>query len=234
MNALLEVLRHEKKYSVDLATASILRRRLAAVMQADPHNGADGYLVRSLYFDTPDNADFRDKVDGLDCRRKVRLRVYTPDDAFAKLELKEKQGDDQRKRSLTLTRADAVQVCAGDYSPLLRYDDLFAGEMYGRMTSKLYRPVCLVEYDRIAFLAPENDTRITLDLRVRAREYCADLFAPQTNCWPVCPRGEGTLEVKFSRFLLSYVKDAVSAADKMQVSRSKYCLARNTTLRDDE
>ena len=59
-----DVLRQEKKYSINLLDAAELRRRLGLVMHEDRHNGPQGYAIRSLYFDTPDDQDFRDKVDG--------------------------------------------------------------------------------------------------------------------------------------------------------------------------
>ena len=72
-----------------------------------PHNGLQGYPIRSLYFDTLHDRDYAEKLMGTDPRRKVRLRVYDPSGDFALLELKQKQGDNQRKRSLPVTREEA-------------------------------------------------------------------------------------------------------------------------------
>ena len=113
-----EVLRQEKKYAINIADGVILRGRLGTVMLQDAHNGAQGYTIRSLYFDTPDDQDFHDKVDGLELRRKIRLRTYSPQSDFAMLEMKQKEGPYQRKRSLRLTREDAQRLCRGDYRPL--------------------------------------------------------------------------------------------------------------------
>ena len=56
-------------------------------------NRGTGYPIRSLYFDTPEDRDFHEKEDGIELRRKLRLRCYAPDAAFALLEMKQKQGD---------------------------------------------------------------------------------------------------------------------------------------------
>ena len=69
-----EVLRQEKKYAINLSDGAVLRRRLGAVMHGDAHNGPQGYTIRSLYFDTPDDQDFHDKLDGLELRRKLRQK----------------------------------------------------------------------------------------------------------------------------------------------------------------
>lgn len=71
-----EVLRQEKKYLMNLVSMKRLSGRLAQVMIEDPHNGAEGYCVRSLYFDTLRDTDYEEKLDGLELRRKIRLRIY--------------------------------------------------------------------------------------------------------------------------------------------------------------
>lgn len=86
-----EVLRQEKKFSINVMDGAKLRKLLDRVMISDEHNGVQGYTIRSLYFDTPDNDDFMDKIDGLELRRKIRLRIYDPENDFAMLEMKQKE-----------------------------------------------------------------------------------------------------------------------------------------------
>lgn len=222
----LSVQRFEKKYGLSLLSAQMLENKLRQVLATDEHDRTGGYLVRSLYFDTIDNTDYHDKVDGYDQRRKVRLRVYSPDDDHAKLELKQKVGEHQLKRSLRICREDAERLCGGDYSPLTAIGTPFALEMYARMTAKLYRPACIVEYERTAFVAPANDTRITLDRALRATEASTSIFEPLPTTYPVALLDNVTLEVKYNGFLLSYVKDMLSLHNYPQSSISKYCAAR--------
>lgn len=222
---MLDVCRREIKYEVGLCLAAVLRQRLAAVLAEDPHNGGSGYLVRSVYFDTPDALDCVQKLDGLDNRKKLRLRIYGFGDTPAKLELKQKQGTFQRKRSLTLSRRQAEQLLTGNLSCLESCGE-FGQELARLMTLGAYRPGCLVEYDRIAFYSPTNDTRVTLDSRLRSNEGCFRLYDPTVQLTPVGSPAAVTLEVKYNRFLLSFVKDAVSVAGMLNVSASKYCRSR--------
>lgn len=234
MSELLETLRMEKKYLLNLSEMYSLNRVLSRVLREDAHNGAEGYAVRSLYFDTPDNSDFRDKADGCEMRRKIRLRIYDTGAQTAKLELKEKQGELQRKRSLIMARAQAQAMCSGDYTPLLSMNTDFSLELYGRMKQYCYRPKCIVEYDRKAFILPENSTRITLDSNLRATEAAYDLYSAKLNLYPVGIAHSCTLEVKYSRFLLSYIKDLVSLTGRTQTSVSKYCAARYVSMGGEE
>ena len=225
-----EVLRQEKKYAINTADGAALYSRLGSVMHADAHNGAQGYVIRSLYFDTPDDQDFRDKVDGLELRRKIRLRTYSPQSDFAMLEMKQKEGPYQRKRSLRLSREEAQRLCRGDYRPLLSHRDAFAAECYGLMHCRCYRPKAVVEYRRQAFVARENHIRITLDSRITATESRWDLFDGGLAMYPVLDPFQMVLEVKYNGFLLSYIKDRLDLAERSELSVSKYCLARSVSL----
>ena len=226
-----EVYRQEKKYLMNLAAAERLSGLLEPVMAADSHNGSLGYSIRSLYFDTPEDDDYNDKVDGLELRRKIRLRIYDTKAGFAMLEMKQKEGAYQKKRSLRVGRADALALAQGRYDCLLSLNDAFGAECYGLMQTRCYRPKAIVEYRRRAYVAKENQIRITLDLDIRATEASFALFSPELNLYPVLDAFQGVLEVKYNGFLLSYIKDLVNGADRSELSVSKYCLARSAGLK---
>lgn len=86
-----EVYRQEKKYFMTLFDMKKLSGQLDQVMIQDAHNGANGYNIRSLYFDTINERDYETKIDGLELRRKIRLRIYDPAADFAMLEMKQKK-----------------------------------------------------------------------------------------------------------------------------------------------
>ena len=141
-------------------------------------------------------------------------------------EMKQKQGQYQRKRSLRLSRAEAQALIAGDQSVLLRGGGDFGAECYAMMQMHLYRPKAIVEYDRFAFIAPENSTRITFDSAIRASETNFDVFDEHLMTVPVMQPSGVVLEVKFNGFLLSYIKDMLLPVQKSELSVSKYCMAR--------
>ena len=221
-----EVLRQEKKYLMNMADVKRLSGKLSQVLMEDKHNGANGYSIRSLYFDTPYDTDFHGKVDGLLLRKKIRLRIYDPKAKTAKLEMKQKEGMYQRKRSLRLSREDAAALIDGDYGVLLKYREPFAAECYGVMCMQGYRPKTVVEYLRKAYIAKENSIRITFDSRIIATEARYDIFAEDLNLYPVLDPFNAVLEVKYNGFLLSYIKDLLDTAVRSELSVSIYCLAR--------
>lgn len=224
------VLRQEKKYLLNYLEFRKYSNYFEQILISDPHNGSDGYIVRSLYFDTIDNKDFYLKDMGVEIRRKVRLRVYDPNDNFAVLEIKQKEGDNQLKRSLKITRSDALELINGKYECLLKYSEDFAHECYSYMISEGYVPSCVVQYNRKAFICKENKTRITFDNNIIATETNFNIFDSNLPMYPVFSKFNVVLEVKYNAFLLSYVKDLLREIDKSQISASKYCLARSVSL----
>lgn len=152
-----KVFREEKKFLIGFEEFRKLNHQLEQCLHEDEHNGVMGYPIRSLYFDSIDERDYYEKIYGIETRRKIRLRCYDPDGDFAMLEMKQKQGAHQLKRSLKLSREDSIRLTKGDYSPLLNYKDPFAAECYGVMNMKCYRPKTVVEYRRKAFIAPWYD-----------------------------------------------------------------------------
>ena len=72
-------MRHEWKHEINHADMLLLRQRLRTVMQEDP-NGVQGkYEVRSLYFDNAADRVLLEKVYGIKCREKFRIRYYNFD-----------------------------------------------------------------------------------------------------------------------------------------------------------
>ncbi len=221
-----DVLRYERKFMLDGAEFMKKSRWIQQLLQEDPHNGAEGYLIRSLYFDTEYDGDFFDKEYGIEVRKKLRLRIYDPNSGAAALEMKQKQGERQKKRSLRLRREDAQRLIACDYTPLLACPEPFAAECYALMSTRCYRPRAVIQYRRMAFVARENSIRVTFDRRIDATESCFDLFDPRLRMNPVMDRSQVVLEVKYNGFLLSYIKEMLADLEKSELSVSKYCLAR--------
>lgn len=222
---MIDVLRREIKYKVSAEAASRIKCRLSNVLSGDVHNTNEGYIVRSLYFDTPANVDYYDKAAGVDYRKKIRLRIYNANADNAKLELKEKQNIFQRKRSLIVTRAEAEALISGQYE-CLREKGEFGSYIYALMNTECYRPSCVVQYVRQAYVSDTNDIRITFDRRLSANEGNFNIFDRCLQLYPVWLSENTIMEVKYNHFLLSYIKNMIDEADKLHVSSSKYCQCR--------
>jgi hypothetical protein len=226
-----KVYREEKKFLINIEEFKKTSAFLDYFMMQDKHNGVNGYKIRSLYFDSIYDRDYFDKLDGLELRRKIRLRIYDTDTDFAMLEMKQKQDKYQLKRSLRITREDAERLIQCDYTPLLKYKEDFAAECYAVMNTEIYRPKTIVEYNRKAYIAKENSIRVTFDNNIVATETSFDLFSPNLVMNPVMDKFGVVLEVKFNGFLLEYIKSLLSDVNKSELSVSKYMLARQASYK---
>lgn len=220
------VMREEKKFLISLEEFRNKSHYLDDLMIQDEHNGTHGYIIRSLYFDTVYDDDFFEKLDGVETRRKIRLRIYDPKNDFAMLEMKQKQGASQKKRSLRMSKHDAQELIKGRYDVLLGYEEDFARECYGLMQYKCYRPKTIVQYNRKAYIAKENKIRVTFDNNIVATETNFDLFSENLVMYPVLDKFNVVLEVKFNGFLLDYIRQFINDINKSELSVSKYALAR--------
>lgn len=221
----LAVDRHEEKFLLNPGEAALARNLLDGVLHRDGYSAGGAYYIRSLYFDTPFDNDYADKVLGVSDRRKVRLRIYDTDAATARLELKEKQGIYSHKTGVTLTRAQALALVAGEREFLRRSPDAAARRAGNLLVQEARRPVVLVDYERTAWTMPVERVRITLDEHVRAAKSAA-LFEAGLPMVGVHSGGAVILEVKYDRFLPGHIRRMLSAVQGQGMSISKYAAAR--------
>ena len=223
----LSIFRNEKKYLVPYMKAASIRGKLDEILVRDKHSEALGYMVRSLYFDSINNIDYKTKLAGVQKRKKIRLRSYSSDAGKCKLELKEKDGDLQHKVSLWITREDAQELSKLNYSVLTKYFDESkeAVLIYTTMVMGGYRPVVLIEYDRMAYTYPAYNTRITVDMNLRSSESNLDLFS-QKPAYSALLNEEVILEVKYNQKLVRFLSDILRQYHLTQSSVSKYCMGR--------
>lgn len=223
MSNTISVFRTEKKYLIPTYKKYTLLDRLSYIASYDSNSGYEGYQVRSLYFDSIFDNDLGDKTDGLENRKKIRLRIYSPNQERVKLEIKQKQGAAQLKKSTWIPRSIAKRMIRGDYSGLSDMGDPVALEIFSILEMGVYRPKCIIEYHRIAFMDKTNNIRITFDSKIEASRNVQSFFDNHISYAPV---HDDVLEVKYDGFLLQHFKQVLDIANSTEISVSKYAMSR--------
>ncbi len=226
MEQTLKVTRQEIKYLINDLEASLLKRTLKDSLLEDPYNKEDGYTIRSLYFDNYNNTDFYEKMAGVENRKKIRLRIYSPEDTKAKLEIKRKYGNNQIKSSVTISKEDALELIKCNYEVLEKYTSKSAIMIKNIMKTNHLVPVVLIEYKRTAFMHTLNNIRITIDSDIRASETDFRLFDDDVALVPIDPIKTTLLEVKYDGYLLGWINDILSRYHLTKTSFSKYTSSR--------
>ena len=162
--------RFELKYYLNQIQSDRMLLQLSRLMETDKNcSNQEGYRVRSLYFDSIDDECLYQKQSGSLHRKKIRLRTYGDSSVkTGKFEIKHKHGQIVKKDSVTVKRSDAEEICRGNYARLLDYDNPVLNEIYTTFVTRVYKPKVIVEYQRMAYVLPVSNIRITFDQNLRS------------------------------------------------------------------
>ena len=224
--------RHELKYYITLGAYELLQRKLSLTMERDAFAKKNGgeYFIRSLYFDDRDDSAFREKLSGIDERDKFRIRIYDMRDDVIKLECKHKSNGYIKKQSIGLSRKEYEKLISGDRLFLLNRPEPFARRMYLEFAQRALKPAVIVDYTREAFVFPMEDVRVTFDKNVRTGLRSVDMFNAGIPTYPVIDDYGMVLEIKFNRFLPTYIRSLLQLEASQRSAISKYVLCRRFEL----
>ena len=160
--------RNEWKYRIRRGELEILRNRLSAVLDLDAYSiGSEGYTIHSLYFDDLYNSCARDNDGGNARRRKYRIRYYNRNSTDLHLECKEKSNDLCHKEIAEITPDMYADILAHKEQELFwKSEDPLVRQFCADIMARGFQPKAIVDYQRIAFVEPVTDVRITFDLNI--------------------------------------------------------------------
>lgn len=247
--------RVEQKYIVTEDTIAYLKKRLETCMAYDSHAGAEGYTIRSIYFDDMYDTCFRENESGTDPREKFRIRAYNGSKDLISLELKSKRKGyirkENQKISLALcnsimnrrfpsmaqlrsnsvfendaTIAEKKESLKDELSGAASEDGYLYKKLYGKYLGFRTQPVCIIEYERVAFVDRIGNVRITFDRNIGISEEIGDFFSDRLPCLPVLPRGMHILEVKYDELLPDLYRSILKECSLQRTDFSKYYYGR--------
>lgn len=220
--------RYEIKYAIPVKSFGSLKPDLERFLGRDAHGGESGfYSIASLYFDTPDLDCYRNKLDGLLFRRKLRIRVYpNKPDGVAFVEIKQRVNRTVQKRRLAMTLADAYAMCSGSMRfKLSEADDQeVADEVHYLVTSLRLRPKNIIAYTRQAYEGHTVDPgmRLTFDTLIRTRRADFDLEVAQPT-QIAFPAQLSIMEVKANERVPHWLVSLLARHQCNLTRVSKYC-----------
>ena len=157
-------------------------------MQSDAHCGGrasdrpgrSGYLINSLYLDTPNLAFHNAKVRGDPDRIKLRVRTYSPTSKVT-LEIKRRHSEIINKTRVVVDRTQVVDAAMGKLTPRdgESSDALYLNDFARTLADSGALPTLTVQYEREAYESVvDHYARVTFDRRIRVR---------RARDWELCP-----------------------------------------------
>lgn len=227
--------RLEVKYWVDRTTRTALTRDLLAFMRPDTHSSnEEGYLVRSLYYDTHDYMAYHEKMSGAALRHKLRSRAYGAnprDSTLVRFEVKSRYLTYIFKTTVDIPRADYDEVDfllkRGLLPPARLMNDAHVSKEFFRLLRQYNMlPKVLIQYRRQAF------ERMEIGRRVRANfddELYAssnlDLLGPLKGARRLQQYNRAIFEIKVDGHLPYWMHQLISKYNLQSQAISKYCYA---------
>ena len=221
--------RRELKYLLGLrAWPGLLARWQRHLVKAPFTNEHALSPVLSLYYDSPDLCFYREKLDGLPHRQKVRLRTYGHEFRAGQttiLEIKYRNHDLVRKRRHRIAGFNPAQRAPDQW----RIDDVETRGAFEALRLRYrLRPTAQVYYQREAYEGiVEQDVRITLDtclLGLHPGERpTGRLLLDRSR--GLMPETVGILEIKATRGIPGWIHEGIVAAELEQRTIPKYVTA---------
>ncbi|MWC30045.1 polyphosphate polymerase domain-containing protein [Paenibacillus sp. MMS18-CY102] len=216
-------LRHELKFFIHHHEYIGLRNRIGTLLSLDRNSvDAEGYHIRSLYFDNMHESSLHDKMNGIFARKKYRVRIYNKSDATIKLERKSKYNDMVAKESASLTREQFELLRDGNYSFLKASGHPLMNDFYTDLVTGAMKPSVIVDYVREAYIYPTSDVRITFDKQLEASLQSFDIFDQDLVTAGTIEGPRTILEVKYDAFLPTMIRDLLQLSSHNRSSISKY------------
>lgn len=226
--------RYELKYLISRAKMLHVLKMAKSFTDWDPYvkdKKQKAYQVTSLYYDSPTLSYYREKVDGSDNRKKIRLRTY--EDTFysekpAFLEFKRKTGITVKKDRIMCSTQDAMDflsrkanILSSNPASYLGDSSLITELQLEKLTRHL-EPAVLISYTRIPLINSRyNNLRITFDYDILVKKY-SDLETVVHNNG-IIDSSKVVMEIKYNNSLPLWVHNLIQYHCLNRISFSKYC-----------
>lgn len=242
--------RYEIKFRVNHRQKTRFMQAARFGLVADPHGKNACYRVSSVYFDSRELDFYWEKVDGIDVRKKLRLRFYGDVESKADLrerpcflELKHRVKDSVLKERLRLVPDGACRIledpgnlrdirqCVVDEDRSQR-STLACIELLE--ASMDLEPANLITYYREAWIGRvDGRLRVTFDQLAHVlRPDCYGRINSRAGL-PIIPPGHYIMEVKFNESFPRWIRDIVADQHLLPQRFSKYAAGIETLRRVD-
>jgi SPX domain protein involved in polyphosphate accumulation len=227
--------RYELKYHIKNEERELILKNIQNFIVKDPYNKTflsediPGYFVNSLYFDTKHRDFYFQKLDGIEKRKKYRIRVYEEFHESKKffLEIKRKNNDITYKDRTVLNQKDFLDLMGNDdhfyeLEKKAQEDKEVLEELYFDKYMMHLEPAVRVAYFREAyFWEASEEVRLTFDHNIQYYHTKNLLNKKQVSFdgWS----DDIVFEIKIKGYMPFWLSNIVKRLNLEAHAFSKYC-----------
>lgn len=221
--------RNEIKFVINKDSAEILKNKLSLLMDVDSNSSLDdnSYLIRSLYFDDLYSNAYYEKIDGIEYRKKYRIRIYNNDVSFIRLECKYKHENKTSKDQILIDKSICDRIINGNIEEIDYSGNKLLTKFIADYRIKNLKPSIIVDYKRLAYTYPISDVRVTFDSKIRSGRYNYNLYDDDLTTYKVLDDNQVVLEVKFNEILPEQIAIVLSTVPMIRQAFSKFAVCRS-------
>lgn len=203
--------RKEIKFICSYSDSEILKAQLL------PFCDYECYDVKSLYFDTLNKKTFSEKEDGINNRKKYRIRTYSTTDKFY-FEIKKKNNSTTIKQKELIEKKLIEKIIKNN----LTLDDVSENSLILNIFNLNLNPNVIVRYKREAFSYPVNNFRITLDYNIEKSYDFENFLTENIDTQAIEPFDKCIIEVKYNESIPFFFKKAFQNISTKKIAYSKH------------
>ena len=226
--------RFEFKYILPLRKAKLIEDEIKHFMVLDKHakkNTKKNYFVRSLYFDNETFSNFYEKVDGMEIRKKFRIRVYSSSENSQSpifLEMKGRKNQRTYKLRTEIDKNHVNYLINNEYfdrlSKIYSSDNNVINHFIYDSLKKRIKPKVLIDYNRRAYFNKSGLLfRLTFDNNILSTQ-SNELFNNKKLNFKETKAGYTVLELKFERSIQPWFHRIIQNYNLTRMSISKFAL----------
>jgi|GEM_PF-3932693 len=136
-----------------------------------------------------------------------------------------KRGEAGCKTKAVLSAAECRTLLSGQYEFLKERPEPLCRELYINLSSGLFFPRSVVEYEREAYIWEPGSIRLTIDYNIRTSKVVEDFLRPSP---PLVWADEGmrVLEIKYGNVIPLHISKLIQLDSREVGTMSKYALSR--------
>ncbi|RHQ96203.1 VTC domain-containing protein [Peptoclostridium sp. AF21-18] len=205
--------KNEIKKTFNINTTEILKRRLALFMDIENKE-----YIRDLYFDSPNNEDLIEKVNGESITEKFRIRYKNLDSTDIRLEKRMKKDGKYKKISAIITEEDVENILNGDIEYLAFSDKKILRDFYLNIMCEKIEPKAIIEFERQSFVYEKSDITVNIDTSRRVSLNEEDIMDDEIKS-VVINEDTAVIEMRYNKNIPKFVDRLIFGEEEKEERR---------------